>query len=40
MSPISYYVAVTSDNTCQNKNGELKVATVIVNDPATPTSTT
>ena len=37
MSPISYYVAVTSDNTCQNKNGELKVATVIVNDPATPT---
>ena len=39
MSPISYYVAVTSDNTCQNKNGELKVATVIVNDPATPTST-
>ncbi|MFH6994065.1 gliding motility-associated C-terminal domain-containing protein [Flavobacterium sp. FlaQc-48] len=40
ISPISYYVAVTSDNTCQNKNGELKVATVIVNDPATPTSTT
>ncbi|MFQ6602801.1 gliding motility-associated C-terminal domain-containing protein [Flavobacterium sp. C3NV] len=37
MSPISYYVSVTSDNTCQNKNGELKVATVIVNDPATPT---
>ena len=40
MSPISYYVAVTSDFTCPNKNGELKVATVIVNDPATPTSTT
>ncbi|OCB73250.1 gliding motility-associated C-terminal domain-containing protein [Flavobacterium piscis] len=39
MSPVSYYVAVTSDNTCQNKNGELKVATVIVNDPPTPTST-
>jgi gliding motility-associated-like protein/uncharacterized repeat protein (TIGR01451 family) len=38
MTPISYYVAVTSNNTCQNKNGELKVTTVIVNDPATPTS--
>ncbi|OXA75585.1 gliding motility-associated C-terminal domain-containing protein [Flavobacterium aquidurense] len=38
MSPITYYVAVTSDNTCQNKNGELKAATVIVNDPATPTT--
>ncbi|MBF4488043.1 hypothetical protein IRZ78_24855, partial [Flavobacterium sp. CSZ] len=38
MSPLTYYVAVTSDNTCQNKNGELKAATVIVNDPATPTS--
>ncbi|MFH6996788.1 gliding motility-associated C-terminal domain-containing protein [Flavobacterium sp. FlaQc-57] len=38
-TPLSYYVAVTSDNTCQNKNGELKVATVIVSDPATPTST-
>ncbi|UTN02427.1 gliding motility-associated C-terminal domain-containing protein [Flavobacterium bizetiae] len=38
-SPVSYYVAVTSDNTCQNKAGELKVATVIVNDPPTPTST-
>ncbi|WP_394370702.1 Ig-like domain-containing protein [Flavobacterium psychroterrae] len=40
MSPVSYYVAVTSDTTCPNKNGELAVATVIVNDPATPTSTT
>jgi len=39
MSPLTYYVAVTSDNTCQNKNGELKAATVIVNDPPTPTST-
>ncbi|SNR36865.1 hypothetical protein, partial [Flavobacterium sp. ov086] len=38
MSPITYYVAVKSDNTCQNKNGELKTATVIVNDPATPTT--
>ncbi|MCD0469283.1 hypothetical protein LPB88_06000, partial [Flavobacterium sp. JAS] len=38
MSPISYYVAVTSDNTCQNKNGELKIVTVIVNDPPTPTT--
>ncbi|MFH6948586.1 gliding motility-associated C-terminal domain-containing protein [Flavobacterium sp. FlaQc-51] len=40
MSPVSYYVAVTSDNTCQNKNGELKVATVMINDPATPTLVT
>ncbi|MGE6354616.1 immunoglobulin domain-containing protein, partial [Flavobacterium sp. NPDC079362] len=39
MSPISYYVAVTSDTTCPNKNGELQVATVMVNDPPTPTST-
>ncbi|RED26703.1 gliding motility-associated-like protein [Flavobacterium cutihirudinis] len=39
MSPITYYVAVASDNTCQNKNGELKAVTVIVNDPPTPTST-
>ena len=39
MSPLTYYAAVTSDNTCQNKNGELKAATVIVNDPPTPTST-
>ncbi|WP_228515070.1 gliding motility-associated C-terminal domain-containing protein [Flavobacterium sp. MR2016-29] len=38
MSPVTYYVAVTSDFTCQNKNGELKAVTVIVNDPATPTS--
>jgi gliding motility-associated-like protein/uncharacterized repeat protein (TIGR01451 family) len=38
MSPISYYVALSSDFTCQNKNGELKVATVMINDPATPTS--
>ncbi|MCC9074137.1 DUF11 domain-containing protein [Flavobacterium sp. F-65] len=39
MSPISYYVAVSSDNTCQNKNGELKTVTVTVTDPATPTTT-
>ncbi|WP_428229214.1 hypothetical protein [Flavobacterium sp.] len=38
MSPISYYVAVTSDTTCPNKNGELKVATVMITDPATPTT--
>ncbi|OIV41794.1 hypothetical protein, partial [Flavobacterium johnsoniae] len=38
MSPISYYAAVTSDNTCQNRNGELKAVTVIINDPATPTT--
>ncbi|SHL83475.1 Ig-like domain-containing protein [Flavobacterium saccharophilum] len=39
MSPMAYYVAVSSDNTCQNKNGELKVVTVTVNDPETPTTT-
>ncbi|MFD2939263.1 Ig-like domain-containing protein, partial [Flavobacterium notoginsengisoli] len=39
MSPVSYYVAVSSDLTCQNKNGELKAASVMINDPATPTST-
>ncbi|WP_323489252.1 gliding motility-associated C-terminal domain-containing protein [Flavobacterium sp. PL02] len=39
MSPFSYYVAVTSDFTCQNKNGELQVTTVTVIDPATPTTT-
>ncbi|PIF33989.1 gliding motility-associated-like protein [Flavobacterium sp. 9] len=38
MSPITYYVAVSSSTTCPNKNGELKTATVIVNDPATPTT--
>ncbi|MBF4464030.1 gliding motility-associated C-terminal domain-containing protein [Flavobacterium sp. LC2016-12] len=39
MSPMAYYVAVKSDNTCQNKNGELKIVTVTVNDPETPTTT-
>ncbi|MFH6990689.1 hypothetical protein ACHRVW_23370, partial [Flavobacterium collinsii] len=39
MSPMSYYVAVSSDFTCQNKNGELRLVTVLINDPATPTST-
>jgi len=38
MSPITYYVAVSSSTTCPNKNGELKTATVIVTDPATPTT--
>ncbi|MFG4005193.1 immunoglobulin domain-containing protein, partial [Flavobacterium aquidurense] len=40
MSPVSYYVAVASISTCPNKNGELQVATVIVNDPPTPTLVT
>ncbi|MDN3673743.1 gliding motility-associated C-terminal domain-containing protein [Flavobacterium branchiarum] len=39
MSPISYYVAASNPNTCQNKNGELKIVTVTVTDPATPTTT-
>ncbi|MFH6967246.1 hypothetical protein ACHRVL_09530, partial [Flavobacterium sp. FlaQc-28] len=38
MSPMTYYVAVTSDNTCPNKAGELKEVTVTVTDPATPTT--
>ncbi|MCD0476083.1 hypothetical protein LPB87_16920, partial [Flavobacterium sp. EDS] len=38
MSPVTYYVAVSSDNTCENKAGELKVATVTVTSPATPTT--
>ncbi|WP_264529829.1 gliding motility-associated C-terminal domain-containing protein [Flavobacterium sp. N502540] len=40
MSPMIYYVAVSSDFTCQNKNGELRLVTVLINDPGTPTSTT
>jgi gliding motility-associated-like protein/uncharacterized repeat protein (TIGR01451 family) len=39
MSPITYYVAVSSDTTCENLPGTLQTATVIVNDPNTPTTT-
>jgi gliding motility-associated-like protein/uncharacterized repeat protein (TIGR01451 family) len=38
ISPVTYYVAVASDNTCQNKNGKLKAVTVIVIDPPSPTT--
>ncbi|MET3021366.1 hypothetical protein [Flavobacterium hydatis] len=38
MSPVTYYVAVSSDNTCENKEGELKAATATVTSPATPTT--
>ena len=38
MSPMTYYAAVKSDNTCPNKAGELKEVTVTVTDPATPTT--
>ncbi|MCV9931712.1 gliding motility-associated C-terminal domain-containing protein [Flavobacterium sp. LS1R47] len=38
MSPVTYYVAVSSDNTCENKEGELKAATVTISSPATPTT--
>ncbi|MFT5848848.1 MAG: hypothetical protein ACI902_002926, partial [Psychroserpens sp.] len=37
MSPITYYVAVSSDNTCENIRGELKDVTVTVTDPNPPT---
>ncbi|WP_244284436.1 Ig-like domain-containing protein [Flavobacterium oncorhynchi] len=38
MSPMTYYAAVKSNNTCPNKAGELKEVTVTVTDPATPTT--
>ncbi|MEO6174872.1 MAG: gliding motility-associated C-terminal domain-containing protein [Flavobacterium circumlabens] len=39
VSPITYFVAVASDATCENIAGTLQSATIIVNDPATPTTT-
>ncbi|MFC0077236.1 hypothetical protein ACFFLS_09290, partial [Flavobacterium procerum] len=39
LSPITYYVAVSSDTTCENAAGTLQSAAVIINDPATPTTT-
>nr|WP_315223363.1 gliding motility-associated C-terminal domain-containing protein [uncultured Flavobacterium sp.] len=39
LSPISYYVAVSSDTSCENLAGDLKVGTIIVTDPDTPTTT-
>ena len=39
MSPISYYVGVSSDTTCENIAGTLQTATVIITDPGTPAIT-
>jgi gliding motility-associated-like protein len=38
MSPASYYVGVSSTTTCENIAGTLQTATIIVNDPNTPTT--
>ncbi|WP_035137062.1 Ig-like domain-containing protein, partial [Flavobacterium chungangense] len=39
VSPVTYYVGVSSDTTCENIAGTLQTATVIINDPDTPTTT-
>ncbi len=39
VSPITYYVAVSSTNTCENLAGTLQHAAIIVSDPNTPTTT-
>ncbi len=39
MSPITYYVAVSSSNTCENLAGTLQDAVIIISDPNTPTTT-
>ncbi|WP_425280025.1 immunoglobulin domain-containing protein, partial [Flavobacterium fluviatile] len=39
LSPVTYYVGVSSDTTCENIAGTLQTATVIINDPGTPTTT-
>ncbi|MDR7212369.1 gliding motility-associated C-terminal domain-containing protein [Flavobacterium piscis] len=38
MSPITYYVGVSSDITCENIAGTLRSASIIINDPLTPTT--
>ncbi|NWL01345.1 hypothetical protein DM790_11000 [Flavobacterium collinsii] len=40
MSPITYYVAVASTNTCENLAGTLQDAVIIISDPDTPTLVT
>ncbi|HEY1195203.1 hypothetical protein, partial [Flavobacterium sp.] len=40
MSPITYYVAVSSANTCENLAGTLQDAVIIISDPDTPTLVT
>ncbi|QSW89520.1 gliding motility-associated C-terminal domain-containing protein [Flavobacterium endoglycinae] len=39
VSPITYYVAVSSLNTCENLAGTLQDAVIIISDPNTPTTT-
>ncbi|MDQ1165241.1 gliding motility-associated C-terminal domain-containing protein [Flavobacterium sp. SORGH_AS_0622] len=39
MSPITYYVAVSSTNTCENLAGTLQDAVIMISDPNTPTTT-
>ncbi|WP_431245007.1 hypothetical protein ACQ9BO_12935 [Flavobacterium sp. P21] len=39
VSPITYYVAVSSDGTCENLTGTLQDAVIIISDPNTPTTT-
>jgi gliding motility-associated-like protein/uncharacterized repeat protein (TIGR01451 family) len=39
VSPITYYVGVSSDTSCENIAGTLQTATVIINDPDAPTTT-
>ncbi|MEN2412529.1 gliding motility-associated C-terminal domain-containing protein [Flavobacterium sp. D4] len=38
VSPITYYVAVSSDGTCENLAGTLQDAVIIISDPNTPTT--
>ena len=38
-SPITYYVAVSSDTTCENLAGTLQDAVIMISDPNTPTTT-
>ncbi|WP_166925676.1 immunoglobulin domain-containing protein, partial [Flavobacterium poyangense] len=39
ISPITYYVAVSSNGTCENIAGTLQTATIVIIDPNTPTTT-
>jgi gliding motility-associated-like protein/uncharacterized repeat protein (TIGR01451 family) len=39
LSPVTYYVGVSSNTTCENIAGTLQTATIIINDPNTPTAT-
>jgi gliding motility-associated-like protein/uncharacterized repeat protein (TIGR01451 family) len=39
MGPVSYFVAVSSDTTCENIAGTLQEGTITLTDPGTPTTT-